>query len=386
MQFKGEITHLSQKGLGVVCNAQDGLTYFVAGTWPGDVGEFKVTDRILRNKKYGYAELIRLTQPSHHRKTPECPFLGYTAHSCSGCPWMIADYSSQLEQKRNSFLYVMTRAGFDTNHLTVEQVHPAPNLFGYRNRCQIKTDGEKLGFITESSHNIAEIEDCIILNTACREHLQALRKRLPCREWIPGTGKDWNFFDLDDAQQVEQIQLNRKRPFQQGNTEQNSWMRAWLKHKLAQNPFIHKVIELFCGSGNFTEVIAQSGCSHIIAYESDKNAIFSLQQKNFPGVDARVADLYRPFIWKTIKKNVMDADTLVLDPPRSGLKNLPGFFESFASLRTVYYISCNPESFARDARVFCNNGWWLNDIQLVDLFPHTPHVEVLAVFNLDSSA
>lgn len=50
MAFKGQITHLSQKGLGVVQNEQDGISYFVSGTWPGDYGEFEVIDRRLPNK------------------------------------------------------------------------------------------------------------------------------------------------------------------------------------------------------------------------------------------------------------------------------------------------------------------------------------------------
>ncbi|MGG7054424.1 hypothetical protein [Nitrosomonas sp. ANs5] len=179
----------------------------------------------------------------------------------------------------------------------------------------------------------------------------------------------------------EQIQPNRKRPFRQGNAEQNARMQAWLKHQLAQNTRIRKTIELFCGSGNFTEVIAQAGCPHTIAYESSLGAILSLRQKQLPGVEAGVVDLHQPYVWKTLRKSIMDADTLVLDPPRSGLKNSRGFFESFASLKTIYYISCNPESFARDAWTFHKKGWWPSDIQLIDLFPHTPHVEVMAVFN-----
>lgn len=74
MLFQGEITHLSQKGLGVVRHPENELSYFVAGTWPGDVGEFEITDRTLNNKKYAYARLVRLIQPSSHRKTPECQF------------------------------------------------------------------------------------------------------------------------------------------------------------------------------------------------------------------------------------------------------------------------------------------------------------------------
>ncbi len=117
--FQGKITHLSQKGLGVVHHPENGLSYFVAGTWPGDIGEFAITDRPLNNKKYGYARLIRLTQPSPQRKTPECRFLGFSGNDCSGCPWMIADYNSQLDQKRNRFLYAMHRTGFDPDRLKV---------------------------------------------------------------------------------------------------------------------------------------------------------------------------------------------------------------------------------------------------------------------------
>lgn len=380
-RFEGEITHLSQKGLGVVQHPHDGHTYFVAGTWPGDLGRFEISDRVLHNKKYGYARLIRLIQPSRHRQPPACAFLGFTDHSCSGCPWMIADYASQLEHKRHSFLYAMTRVGFDTHQLTIGPVQPSPRIFGYRNRFQVKTDGKRLGFVTEGSRHIAPVEDCIVLNDSCRQLLQAARHRLPCRDWTPAAGEDWSFLDLDDSMTAEQIQPNRKRPFRQGNTAQNIQMQAWLKQQLARNTGIRKTIELFCGSGNFTEVIAQAGCPHTIAYESSLGTILSLRQKQLPGVEARVIDLYQPHVWKILRKSVMDADTLVLDPPRSGLKNSRGFFESFTGLTTIYYISCNPESFARDAWTFHKKGWWPSDIQLIDLFPHTPHVEVMAVFN-----
>lgn len=365
----------------MVHHPEEGHSYFVAGTWPGDIGEFEITDRILHNRKYGYARLIRLIQPSPHRKTPECRFLGFTENSCSGCPWMIADYDSQLEQKRNRFLYAMQRTGFDPEHLTVGPVHPAPHLFGYRNRFQVKTDGQKLGFVSEGSHSIVPIEDCIVLNDTCRQQLHTIRKYLPCCEWAPAAGHDWNFIDLDDQSTIEPVLLNSKRPFRQGNTEQNSRMKIWLSHKLEQNGKPHKIVELFCGSGNFTEILAQTGCPHIFACEADPHAIAALQQKNLPAVEARTVDLYHPFIWKMLRKKVKDADTLVLDPPRSGLRTLRGFFENFVSLKTIYYISCDPVTFARDAWSFYKNRWIFSDIQLIDLFPHTPHIEIMAVFS-----
>jgi len=275
----------------------------------------------------------------------------------------------------------MHRAGFDPADLNVGPVQSSPDLFGYRNHFQVKTDEEKLGFVAEGSHHIIPIEDCLILNQTCRQHLQTLRKHLPNREWIPAPGHDWNFIDLDDQSPAEPVLLNRKQPFRQGNDAQNQWMKAWLKHALGQHDNPHKIVELFCGSGNFTEVIAQTGCPKILAYEVDSQAITVLQQKNLPGVDARTANLYHPFVWKNLKKNVQNTDILVLDPPRSGLKTLRGFFEIFTTLKTICYISCDPVTFARDAWIFCKNGWKFSDIQLVDLFPHTPHIKIMATFH-----
>ncbi len=379
MKFSGEITHLSQKGYGVVKNAQNAVSYFVSGTWPGDVGEFEVIDKPAHNKKFAYARLLRMITPSVHRQHPPCVYINLKDHPCTGCPWMIADYASQLDQKRKRFLYAMKRVGFDTSDFHSVPIQPAPQIFGYRNRCQVKTDGKKLGFINEVSGEMVTVSDCIVLNEACRRLLKAAIHCLPDKSRPLATDSQ-HFIDLDDAMQISEIQIDRKRSFKQGNTQQNEWMRTWLKEKLAQIPSLTKVVELFCGSGNFTQIIAESHCKSVFACEADPAAIVQLQLKKLPKVNARVADLFAPLIWRLLRKHVCDADTLVLDPPRSGLKRQNGFFESFRTLKTIIYISCNPETFARDAWFFRQQGWLMDEIQLVDPFPHTPHVEVLAMF------
>jgi 23S rRNA (uracil1939-C5)-methyltransferase len=380
MKFKGTITHLSQKGLGVVKNLENNVSYFVYGTWPGDIGEFETIDKPLNNKKFAYAQLLHLTQPSPQRQVPACSYASLEENACTGCSWMIADYTSQLEQKRNRFIYAMQRVGFDITQLPIGPVHPAPQLYGYRNRCQVKTDGVKLGFISENSYDIVPIHECMVLNDTCRQRLKTTLDLLPNNEWRATPEHHWSFIELDDDMQADEIHLNHKRPFKQGNTLQNEWMRTWLRQKLARNPYLGKVVELFCGSGNFTHIIAESHCTSVIAYESDGNAIRALKTKKLAKVTPLIADLFDPFIWKKLQKDVNDAETLVLDPPRAGLKKHQGFFLSFAALKTIDYISCNPETFARDAWFFSQNGWVIHDIQLIDLFPHTPHVEALAEF------
>jgi 23S rRNA (uracil1939-C5)-methyltransferase len=380
MKFTGTITHLSQKGLGVVKNHQNNISYFVYGTWPGDVGEFEVLDKPLNNKKFAYASLLHLTHPSSHRQTPPCPYLTLEKNACTGCSWMIADYTSQLEQKRNRFIYAMKRVGFDTTQLNISAIHPAPHLYGYRNRCQLKTNGVQLGFVSENSYRIAPVDDCIVLNDKCRDLLKTTVQQLPNEAWQKDSEHNWHFVELDDDLQPDEIHINQKRPFKQGNTQQNEWMQNWLKQKLAQNSNLGKVVELFCGSGNFTQLIAESSCTSIIAYESDTHAMQILQAKNYPKVTAKVTNLFHPSIWKKLQKDITDARTLILDPPRAGLKKHHGFFTSFTALETIYYISCNSESFARDAWFFTQNGFQICDIQLIDLFPHTPHVEAMIVF------
>ncbi|MGZ0020572.1 class I SAM-dependent RNA methyltransferase [Nitrosomonas sp. wSCUT-2] len=381
MKFTGTISHLSQKGLGVVKNTQNNLSYFVYGAWPGDHGEFEVIDKPLNNKKFAYAKLVRLLQPSDQRQTPPCRYVTAEDHACTGCPWMIADYTSQLEQKRNRVVYAMRRVGFDTAQLAISHVHPSPQQLGYRNRCQIKTDGVQLGFVSEDSHQIAPIEDCLVLNDTCRALLKSVQQQLPNPEWQDGLTQPWHFIDLDDGLQPQEIAIDRKRPFKQGNTAQSEWMQNWLKEKLAARPLAAKAVELFCGSGNFTSIIAASNCTEVLAYEADANAIEQLKARHLPKVKPRIADLYDPRIWKQLQPQAGNAQILVLDPPRAGLKKHQGFFECFKALQAIYYISCNPETFARDAWFFCQHGWTIDDIQLADLFPHTAHVETLAVFS-----
>lgn len=386
MIFTGTVSHLSQKGLGVVKNNLDGLSYFVYGAWPGDSGEFEIVDKPLNNKKFAYAKLIRLTQPSSQRQIPPCPHTNPAENACTGCPWMIADYTSQLTHKRNRFVYALQRVGFDAAALNIGAVHPAPQQYGYRNRCQLKTDGVTLGFVSETSHRIAPINDCLVLNDACRDLLKAVQQQLPNTAWRSSDPLQWHTIDLDDAMQADEIHIDRKRPFQQGNTRQNEWMQAWLRRKCTDLDKPGKVVELFCGSGNFTPIIAASDCASVLAFEADTDAVQLLKDKNLAKTTVQNADLFDAFTWKKLRPLICDANTLVLDPPRAGLKKHQGFFDSFQALNTIIYISCNPETFARDTWFFNQHGFSFEEIQLIDLFPHTPHVEILSVLKKNAAS
>jgi 23S rRNA (uracil1939-C5)-methyltransferase len=373
--FEAEVTHLSNQGYGVVKGPQR-ITYFVRGTWRGDVGRFQSTEE--RDGDYQFAELLTLLRPSPERQTPLCPHLGPAATQCFGCPWMMVDYAAQLREKQHRVTYALQRVGLGS--LPVESIWGSPDLYHYRRRAQFKTDGQSLGYSGRQGLCIAPIEACLVLTPRMHEHLQRLKARLPEPAWQPGPGYIWNYLDLDEDSDPDDFQINRRRPFQQANAKQNEAMRHWVTEQLTSKVRTEPVLELFAGSGNFTEGLVSLGFSRILALEVGAEAIEALQQKNWPGVQAQRMDLYDKQALPDIARLAADSRILLANPPRAGLDSLWKLVPRLPALQTVILISCDPHSFANDARKLTEQGFQARCIQPLDQMPHTPHVEVIARF------
>jgi 23S rRNA (uracil1939-C5)-methyltransferase len=376
--FEAEVTHLSNQGYGVVKGA-DRTTYFVRGTWRGDVGRFQITDE--REGDYNFAELVALLRPSSERREAPCPHLGPGADQCFGCPWMMVDYAAQLQEKHHRVRYALERVGLDK--APVQRIWPSPDVYAYRRRAQFKTDGRILGYSGRQGLCIAPIDNCLVLTPRMQEHLHQLQKRLPETAWQPGPGFIWNFLDLDEDSDPLHLPLNRRRPFQQANARQNEAMRAWVREQLHPASRSETVLELFAGSGNFTEVLVQLGFYSIFAWEVGADAIDTLKQRNWPGVKAQRLDLYDRFAVSEVAQSSRDAQIMIANPPRAGLGPLWKLVPLLPKLHTVILISCDPHSFANDSRRLHQKGFKAKTIQPLDQMPHTPHVEVIASFNRD---
>ncbi|WP_141734253.1 class I SAM-dependent RNA methyltransferase [Oligoflexus tunisiensis] len=384
--FEAEVTHLSNQGYGVV-KGPDRVTWFVRGTWRGDVGQFLATDEC--DGAYRFAELITLLRPSPERLPAPCPHLGLSPTQCFGCPWMMVDYAAQLEEKQHRVTYALQRIGL--RDVSVQPIWPSPDVYHYRRRAQFKTDGTVLGYAGRQGLCIAPITNCLVLTERMQQHLDALRSRLPDPAWTPGAGHIWNYLDIDEDSNPAALPLNRRRPFQQANAEQNEAMRRWLAEQLEEKPCSSLVLELFAGSGNFTEVLVSCGFSKILALEVGADAIESLKKREWPGVHAQRMDLYgRDAISEVttvardaiseLTRAAQDASILVANPPRAGLGALWKLVKLMPHIRTVVLISCDPQSFAGDARRLVQQGFSARCIQPLDQMPHTPHVEVIARF------
>ncbi len=373
--FVATVRDLSHKGLGVV-DHPDGRTFFVRGTWPGDEAEFEASED---SRKYEEAKLVRMIMPSPSRVEIACSFRGFLPGQCGGCPWMMADYSSQLKLKRKRLIYALEKRQV-LHEVTIPCVIPSPNVFGYRNRVQLKTDGVRMGYVSEGSTVFGPVDDCLIMNEKLRNLFHELKAKLPREDWRPTGGHQWSYLDLDDEATSKDVYLNKRRPFRQGNTEQNEVMRSWIRDKFSNIPFHYPVIDLFCGSGNFTQVLSGLGFTNILAVEVQGAALEALRQSGLPGVRILPLDMSKRGVWASIARFQPHAKALLLDPPREGLEKRRGLYKYLDNLEIIFYISCEIDTFSRDAADLIKHGWKLQEMTPIDLFPHTPHVEVLSVF------
>lgn len=374
--FSGSVRALSSEGYGVV-EHPDGRVFFVKGAWIGDRAEFRI-ERF--EKRYGYARIERLLEPSADRVPPPCPHQGIGPGQCGGCPWMIGTYESQLRAKEQRVRHALARAKLTVDESRVQAIWGS-EPYGYRNRAQFKTDGERIGFVSEGSREIAPIDDCLVLNPRMREILLEWRASLPIAAWRPSEGFDWVFVEADDAMSPGKLPvLNRRRPFRQGNSAQNERMLAWVREKVATLPVETPVVELFCGSGNFTQVLSERGFASILALEVADAAMAQLQARELPNVRTKVADLSRLPALLNIAKLAPKTRLLVLDPPRAGAKGVERLVAALPELERILYVSCDVATFTRDASALKSAGFELAEVQPLDLFPHTSHVEVLTEF------
>ena len=369
--FSATVRTLSHKGHGVV-DHPDGRVFFANGLWIGDQAKFRLSGN---EKNYDTIHYERLLQSSPARVEVNCPHQGPS--QCGGCPWMFVAYEEQIKAKELRLDFLLAK-----NEIKVAERSPlisAPKTFGYRNRAQFKTDGTRLGYVTEGTNDLFEIDDCIVLNPAMRELFQGLKTKLPQTQWEPTSKHQWSYLEVDDQQSLSQVEVNRRRPFRQGNSEQNQAMKKWIRDTLKDEDKNSPFVEAFCGSGNLTEALSEAGFDNILASEVRGSAIVELREKNLSGVKVLEIDMNEKNVWKKIAGKQAKAEILLVDPPREGLEVRSDIFEYLKKLRKIIYISCEPNTWSRDVKDFQGKGWRVESLTPLDLFPHTPHLELMSV-------
>ncbi len=378
IQFEATVRDLSHKGLGVI-DHPDGRVFFARGVWPGDTGKFEIEEDA---PDYTEAKMLSLSQTSTVRVEAKCVHRGTSPGQCGGCPWMIADYQSQLHFKLKRLMHAIERRKIRISEEKIKAIIPSENIYQYRNRIQLKTDGNSIGYVSEGSSIFAPVNDCLILNPVLHSLFHRVRDSLPRRDFLPGENHKWCYLDLDDEVSFENIQVNKRRPFRQGNTGQNERMKEWIRSTLIHVPRHFPVIDLFCGSGNFTEVLSSMGFENILAIEVQGVALKELEKKSLRGVRFLALDMREKGSWAKIAKHQPHAKVMIVDPPREGMEKRRGLFKYLDNLEELLYISCEMDTFTRDTTDLLKH-YSLQSMTPIDLFPHTPHLEILSHFHRD---
>ena len=361
------IESLSSQGAGIA--RSDGLVIFVSDACPGDQLQVQVTEK---QKSFAKAKIIKIVEPGPSRRIAECP----VASNCGGCDWMHVGYSEQLRQKKKIIEDALSRiAKLDIPDFAIVA---SENEFRYRNRIQIHLESTKLGYHAKKSHRLIEIDDCLIAD----QRLTAVFPELKTTKHPSNKRVELRLVD----EEVKILTSEKSAGFVQVNPSQNEKMienvLSLIGNIITLRSSGRKVIDLYCGEGNFSLQIAKKYPQlEVVGVDSNSNSIRNAQtackSQNLSHLSFSCLDSSK-YIEQT---ESLSTSTVLIDPTREGCdqKLLQLLGEKACS--SILYISCNPSTWARDLKYLCTQDptWRIVDLTAFDMFPQTPHIELVSL-------
>jgi 23S rRNA (uracil1939-C5)-methyltransferase len=413
-----EITALSHDGRGIARLA--GKAMFIEDALPGESVRFRIYKR---HKEYDEAQATEVLQASPQRVEPRCRHFGV----CGGCALQHLAPEAQVSAKQQTLLDNLERiGGLKPKQVAVPLLGP---VWGYRRRARLSAyrdpSGKVLvGFTERHRHRVTDILHCDVLDPkvgGLMEKLSELLGGLSIPDKIPqlevAVGDDATVLVMRvmaspsdaDRRQLEAFgqqhgmriilqgeatppELHYRLPdadidiafqpadFIQVNGEINRRLVELAVGALDPQAD-EDVLDLFSGLGNFTLPLARR-CKSVVGVECEAGLVMRAQQNavsngitNARFEPANLFDEKQHGHWAKRKYG-----RILLDPPRAGAREIIALFPHFAARRIVY-VSCHPATLARDAKLLAEQGWRLSQAGVLDMFPHTAHVESMAVFD-----
>ena len=385
--YQVEITDLAFGGEGV--GRIKNMVCFIPFTAPGDRVEVEITQR---KKKFFRGRVAALTAPSPLRVEPPCPYFG----ECGGCQWQHIDYTQQLESKRSHLQHILRKsAGIE---YPVPAPLPSPQIYQYRRSARLKVNAAgEVGFFREQSNTVVPIEHCMVMETVLNKEIPAIKAEIAAQLTAAEAAappllplevelgsEDGKTAAHDFLYQGE----HSKQGFLQANRGVNSLLQSFIRQHIdTLTEEGDTVLDLFCGDGNLSLPLAASGV-HVLGYDISRPAIKKAQRAAAEMYAAnesagRCSYQRAPFqkIMTTIAEKAPEIRAAIFDPPRQGLAGKAGSIAAMG-FPVVLYISCIPAILARDLLFFIKAGYEIREIQPMDMFPHTYHLETAVVLTL----
>ncbi|MEM7409733.1 MAG: class I SAM-dependent RNA methyltransferase [Myxococcota bacterium] len=366
------ITSLASGGEGVA-RADDGRVVFVEGAAPGDRVRASL-DQVAR--RFARGRVAAVLAPGDARVEPRCAVFG----RCGGCAWQHVSASAQAEAKRSIATDALRRIGKLTLPEEPLPFHASPDGYGYRDRARLVVSPDGVGFRAAGSHDTVTVSECPVLTPRANQRLAALAANPPRAfgEWeiAVGRGRGRTARLGDDAMPIALEAGDRQLRVSSGVFFQaHRALRSRLLERVAA--FCgegERALELYAGAGFFTVGLARAFRT-VVAVESAPAAVEDLRH-NFATASRVEAREQR--VEDALAEGVERPDLVFLDPPRTGLA--PAASRALAALQPdrIVYLSCDPATLARDLAVLVSEGYGLTAVEAFDLFPQTPHVELLA--------
>lgn len=357
------------------------LTVFTPLTSAGDVVRVQIGQL---KKRIAFAEVVEVLERSPARVDPPCKYFG----TCGGCDLQQMTYAEQLAAKTGIVRDCLKRIG-QIDWTDEIQIIGSPQEFAYRSRARWHLDPQsrKLGYLKRNSHEVVDIDECLVLVPELNAELARIRQDTPWEVFWDETSRIdaaagsgsvsiWSPEFDQPAKEIENLAAGERfvysaEAFFQGNT--------FLLDKLIDSALGgaggEKALDLYSGVGLFSLPMARQFHSVTAVEENEKAVEFAIRSaenssvKNIQFVSMPV----RAFLREMPPGEV---DFLLLDPPRSGTE-----VETISRIRSIRpreisYVSCEPSILARDLKAL-TAGYSIRSIVALDLFPQTHHVETI---------
>ncbi|MCH8538545.1 MAG: 23S rRNA (uracil(1939)-C(5))-methyltransferase RlmD [Alkalimonas sp.] len=427
-QMQVQITALDHLGQGIARHQEQII--FVPQALPQETVQVQLTDS---KKSYAKARLTKVLTPSAFRQAPPCEHFT----DCGGCQLQHASSAQQLLWKQQAVDHLLQHQ-LQLTELPWQPAIESPAT-GYRRKARLGVWYQQsrrqfqIGFRQQGDFRIQPLQDCLVLSPVIRpvfskvtpvlkqlqqgrsithlelidadgkayvivRHTQTLPdediKRLiecwPDACWIgeadSGQFTPWQAGDIVLGYRLADQQLTLEfapDDFIQINADVNQTMVNTALDWLDIQPG-DRVLDLYCGIGNFSLPLAQKA-AQVVGVEGVskmvQRAATNAKLNGLSNADFVQADLHLP--WPATGWSQTAYQKVLLDPARAGAE---GSVEQLGQLgaERVLYVSCNPESLARDAVKLMAQGYRLTRLNAIEMFPYTRHLEVMALFCLQS--
>ncbi len=421
---------MNHEGVGIA--REQSKVCFVEGAL---LGETVLANVVEEKKNYLRLHTKRVLSASEYRIDPSCPHYKF----CGGCQLQHFDASQQVVSKQEAVGQLFKKFAKVDIQEWQDAIASSHQYYRRTARIAVYFDRQKsqyaLGFRQHNSKKIINISQCHVLDSRFKQIFSVFSELLPClkngqaithlqiygvdkayvivrhikplpkqdidlinqvgidNQWkmvmSPERGIFKSLDNIDNEKPYYQINSELKLSFNfdnfiQVNDQVNQQMIAqsldWLNISRKDN-----VLDLFCGIGNFSLAIAKKA-QHVVGVEGVDSAIamakYNAKQNDISNCEFYCQDLTQQL--KNLTWFKANYQILVLDPSRTGayavLEQLP-----LNRFNRILYVSCDPVTLARDSKLILNSGFNLSKISLMNMFPHTKHIETMVLFDKNTA-